>query len=162
MCNNRPHPIDLMKIQKVLQLGFIPRNADFALLLLRVWLAASMLLLHGLDKAKGFSKIAEKFPDPIGLGSTASLGLAVFAEVLCALLVALGLFARLGALVLVILLAVAFFMVHKGALDGSGSGELALIYLAGFSAIFLAGPGRYALDGKTGSEGSSSRKPSRD
>jgi len=45
---------------------------------------------------------------------------------------------------------VAFLFVHKLALKGQGSGELAFIYLAGFVTLFIAGPGRFALDSKSG------------
>jgi putative oxidoreductase len=64
-------------------------------------------------------------------------------------LVALGLLTRLAAFILVINLGVAFFLVHKASLAmGAGSGELAFVYLAGFVAVFLAGPGRFSLDSR--------------
>ena len=69
--------------------------------------------------------MAGKFPDPLGVGSTTSLALAVFAEVVCSVLLAFGLFTRLAAAVLAINMATAFLMVHKLALTGPGSGELA-------------------------------------
>ena len=59
----------------------------------------------------------------------------------------LGLLTRFGALTLVIDLAVAFIMVHKMAVGmAPHSGELAFIYLAGFAAILLAGPGKFSMD----------------
>jgi putative oxidoreductase len=45
-------------------------------------------------------------------------------------------------------MSVAFFLVHKMALKGPGSGELAFTYLAAFVVLLLAGPGRFALDAK--------------
>ncbi len=88
--------------------------------------------------------------DPLGVGHTTSLSLTVFAEVVCAALLVLGLFTRFAALVLVIEMGVAFFMVHQRALTGSGSGEMAFLYLAGFVTLFLAGGGQFALDRKLG------------
>lgn len=141
----------LMKsLLKLFQLNFVPRSADFALLVLRVWLGGALLVLHGWSKLTGFGTMASKFSDPLGVGSSASLSMAVFAEVGCAALLALGLLTRFAALVLVILMTVAFFMVHGGKLSGPGSGEMAFLYLAGFVAILFAGPGRFSLDAKAG------------
>src|SRR4051794_12234534 len=118
-----------MNIIRLLRLDFLPRSADAGLLVLRLWLGLSLLLLHGLSKLTGFSQMAGKFPDPLGIGSPASLSLAVFAEVVCSCLVALGLFTRFAAAVLAINMATAFLLVHKLALSGPGSGELAFVYL---------------------------------
>jgi putative oxidoreductase len=138
---------------------FAPGNdsalTSLGLLALRLWLGLTMLLNHGLVKLAHFSNIAPKFFDPLHIGSTQSLALVVFAEVVGSALLVLGLWTRFAALTLVIDLAVAFFLFHKGALSGSGSGELAFIYLAGFVALFLAGGGRFSADkalfGKGGS-----------
>ena len=132
---------------KLLQLRFVPSNVNLGLLVLRLWLGISMLALHGWAKLADFSNMSGKFPDPLGVGSTASLGLTVFGELVCAALVAVGLFTRFAASVLIITMAVAFFVVHKGSLKvGPGSGEMAFIYLAGFVTLFLTGPGRFSLD----------------
>jgi len=42
---------------------------------------------------------------------------------------------------------VAFALVHKMALSGASSGELAFIYLAGFLTLLVAGPGQFSADG---------------
>ena len=117
-----------------------------ALFALRVWLGLTMLLNHGLAKLTGFGQMAEHFPDPLGVGHTASLVLAVFAEFFASLLLILGLLTRFAALALVINMAVAFFIVMKAALGGERSGELAFLYLAGYVALLLAGPGRLSAD----------------
>lgn len=134
---------------RLLRLDFLPHSADAGLLVLRLWIGLSLLLLHGWPKLKGFEQMSAKFPDPLGIGSPASLGLTIFAEALCSVLLVLGLFTRGAAAVQAILMSVAFFMVHKGSLaPGPGSGELAFIYLAAFVALFVAGGGRFSLDGK--------------
>ncbi len=119
---------------------------NLGLLVLRVWLGLTMLLFHGWVKVANHATLSQGFPDPLGVGTALSLNLAIFAELLCALLLVVGLAARFAALSLVVTMAVAFFMVHGGALTGEGNGELAFIYLGGFVALFLAGPGRYSLD----------------
>ena len=119
---------------------------NLGLLVLRVWLGLSMLLLHGWPKVEKYAGMSQGFPDPLGVGPAMSLNLAIFAEVLCALLLVVGLAARLASIPLVITMAVAFFVVHGGALTGEGSGEMAFIYMAGFVALLIAGPGRHSLD----------------
>ena len=97
------------------------------------------------------------------MGNEVSWGLAVFAEVVCSVLLVLGLFTRFAALTGAITMSVAFVMVHRMVLRGDNPGELAFIYLAGFLTIFLAGSGRFALDGK--SKGGSAKpkpKPAKD
>jgi len=133
-------------IIRLFRLDFVPRSPDLALLVLRLWIGLSMLFLHGLAKLTHFSEKAAQFPDPIGGGSKLSLALAVFVEVFCSALLVLGLFTRFAALFGVVMLSVAFVVVHNAAVSGAKSGELALIYLAAYVFLFLTGPGRWALD----------------
>jgi uncharacterized membrane protein YphA (DoxX/SURF4 family) len=56
---------------------------------------------------------------------------------------ALGFVDVLFALTLVIDLGVAFLMLHKAA---SGMGELVFIYSAGYTALLIAGGGRFSAD----------------
>jgi putative oxidoreductase len=86
------------------------------------------------------------FPDPFGIGHVSSFALVVFAEVIGAALLALGLVTRFAALVTGFNMAVAFIYAHKMSLSGNHSGELAFIYLAGFVTLLLAGGGAFALD----------------
>jgi putative oxidoreductase len=129
---------------------FAPANnsdsANFALLVLRLWIGFEMLLVHGMEKLKNFSDVAPSFPDPFGIGHGASLALSVFAEFFASLLIIFGLVTRWSALVLIINMTVAFIGVHKGALSGGHSGELAFMYLMGYVTLFFAGPGRFSVD----------------
>src|SRR5688572_20278705 len=153
----------MKKIGSILRLEFLPTSVDLALLVLRLWLGLSMLLLHGWGKAMGGSKMASGFPDPLGVGNEVSWGMAVFAEVVCSVLLVLGLFTRFAALAGAITMSVAFFMVHRMVLKGANSGEMAFVYLAGFLTIFLAGSGRFALDGKSkGGSPKAKPKPAKD
>ncbi len=68
---------------------------DSGLLLGRLGLGLSMAFAHGLGKLQNFSAVTPNFPDPLGVGSSLSLGLAVFAEFACGLLLALGLGTRI-------------------------------------------------------------------
>lgn len=137
---------------KFLHLNFFPRSADFALLVLRVWFGGAMAWLHGRDKLMNFSGYASKFVDPFGIGQTPTLGLVVFAELLCAVLLVLGIFTRLTALILAITMGMAFMIGHGGKLSGAGSGEMAFLYLGVFVALFVAGGGKFSVDAKMGAK----------
>jgi len=119
---------------------------SLALLVARLWFGLSMLFNHGLDKLAHFHELSGTFPDPLGLGPVASLTLVIFAEVVAALLLTFGLLTRPAALALVIDMFVAFLMVHKTALSGANSGELAFLYLAGYVVLLIAGGGLFSLD----------------
>jgi putative oxidoreductase len=134
-------------MKKVLALSFVPTSLDLGLLLLRLWFGLSLLILHGWPKLMGFSQMAGSFPDPLGVGSRVSLILALIGEVLCSVLLVLGLFTRAAALGGAITMGVAFAMVHQLTLRGENSGELAYAYLGVFLALFLAGAGRFSMDG---------------
>lgn len=116
------------------------------LLILRLWVGLSLLGLHGWSKFANFSQTAERFPDILGIGSAGNLTLVVFAEVVAAALVAVGLATRFASLVIVINLTTAFFVAHGGRLSGQGNGELAFLFLGGFLTLFLTGAGRFSLD----------------
>lgn len=135
-------------ILRLLRLEFIPFSADAALLVLRLWLGVSMVSLHGWGKLSRYSDTLSKFGDPLGIGREPSLRLAIFAEVVCAVLVAIGLLTRFAAVSLCITMGVAFFAVHRAQLSGPMSGELAFVYLGGFVALVLAGPGRFSADAR--------------
>ena len=140
---------------------FIPSDdsdlTSMALLVARLWFGLAMLFNHGLDKFAHFKDIVGAFPDPLGIGPEASLVLVILAEVLGSILLAVGLFTRVAAAVLVIDMFVAFLMVHKTALNGPQSGELAFLYLAGYVILCIAGGGLFSLDTVAFSNSSRSR-----
>ena len=138
---------------KLLQLNFLPRSADLGLLVLRIWIGASMALLHGWDKLTGFSKISPQFLDFMGIGKGPSLALTVFAELACAIFLVVGLWTRLSALILGFAMGVAFWLAHGAKLSGQGSGEMAFLYLGACAVLFLAGGGRYSADSSLGAKG---------
>jgi putative oxidoreductase len=140
------NPPEEIVIKKIFAPGNDSTLTSLGLLTLRLWLGLAMFFNHGLDKLAHFSDMASKFPDPLGIGSTPSLALVVFTETAGALLLALGLLTRFAALILFIDLGVAFLMVHKMVLSGTGNGELAFIYSAGYAALLIAGGGRFSVD----------------
>lgn len=116
---------------------------NFAMLVLRVVFGAAMFT-HGLSKLNKFSEIKGGFPDPLHIGQTISLSLTVFAETLCAALVVIGLLTRFAAIPLVICMGVVVFMVMKNV--PFSQNEMGILFLAAFTTILLAGPGKYSMD----------------
>jgi putative oxidoreductase len=147
----RPSSLIFVRM-KFLHLNFLPRSPDTALLLLRVWHGAALLVLHGWGKLINYSTLAPKFADPFGIGKSPSLMLAIFAEVLCAALLVVGLFTRVAALMAAITMGVAFWFAHGGRLTGPGNGEMAFLFLGVYLALFIAGGGKYSLDAKLGAK----------
>ena len=116
--------------------------ASFGLLVLRVAICA-MMLTHGLNKLSHFSTMSQNF-NPIGIGGPLSLSLVIFAEVFCSIALLLGLFTRLATIPLMVAMCVATFVSHAG--QPFAAKELALLYLAFYTAVLLIGPGRYSID----------------
>ena len=117
----------------------------FGLLFLRLTFSG-MMLTHGIPKLLNLVQGDIQFGDPIGLGPTVSLILAVIGEAICPLLIILGLKTRIAAIPTIITMAVAAFIVHGS--DPLGTKEMALLYLFGFTVIALLGSGRFSLDRK--------------
>ena len=113
------------------------------LVLLRL-AAGGFMLTHGWQKLSNFETLSAVFPDPVGLGPGLSLGLIVFAEFFCSILLLVGLFTRLAAIPLIIGMAVAAFVVHGA--DPFAAKELSLIYLFTYVALVFTGPGKFSID----------------
>ena len=137
-------------------------SASIGLLILRLGIGG-YLITHGWGKLQMLlAGGAEKFGDPIGLGSTLSLALVTASEFLCALLILLGLATRLAAVPVVISMFVAAFVIHardpwtmeaaasaffSGASKTWFSKEPALLYLIPFLSLVFTGGGKLSLDG---------------
>lgn len=117
---------------------------DIGCLVARLTFGFTMLLAHGMPKLLNFSKLMNNFPDPLGVGNSLSLGLSIFGEVLCAAMIALGLFTRIASIPAAITMAVAMILVH--AQDTFQKKEMAFLYLCGYVITGLLGSGRFSLD----------------
>ena len=120
-------------------------NYNLGLLLFRVGFGG-MMLTHGIPKLLKMLSGDFSFGDPIGIGETATLILAVLCEVFFPILVIIGFKTRLSAIPVIITMAVAAFVVH--AADPLGTKEKAILFLFGFIAIALLGAGKYSVDKK--------------
>lgn len=130
-------------MKKLFSVGHNIKNVDFALLITRISIALFMLT-HGLPKMSGLAASPVKFMNVLGMGATMSLSLAVFAEVVCSVLVLFGLGTRLAVIPLGITMMIAAFHIHIG--DPFSKQEMPLHYLLVYVVLFIMGSGRYSLD----------------
>jgi putative oxidoreductase len=135
-------------MKKFLSTQYSEGAFNVATLALRLAFGLLLLIDHGLGKITHFSNLEYTFFDFLNIGHRWSLVLCIFAEVFCSSLIALGLFTRLAAFVLVINFAIANFLALKG--QPLAGHESALTFLVAFFAILLTGPGRISVDGATG------------
>jgi putative oxidoreductase len=119
-------------------------RADIGLLALRIVGGFFMLYLHGWQKLQNYAAMAPNFADPFGIGPVPSFWLVIFAEVVCAFFVLLGIATRWVSIPLAITMAVAGFMIH--AADPLKGKELAFVYLLIYVALVCLGGGRIGLD----------------
>jgi putative oxidoreductase len=120
------------------------RVQDLGLLFLRVSASLFLLWVHGLPKLLNYSAQLQVIEDPFHLGANLTLMLAIFAEVLCPLLIIVGLLVRMACLPILSVLLVAMVVVHpQWSIEEGQFGWLLLIL---FTSIFIAGPGRLALN----------------
>ncbi|TDS11916.1 DoxX family protein [Sphingobacterium paludis] len=117
--------------------------SNLAALILRIGFGALMIPHHGYAKLVEFSERKGQFMSFLGLGSTLSLSLAIFAEFFCSIFLVFGLFTRLATIPLLITILV-IMSVHNWEIFGKY--ELASAFFVGYLAIFLLGPGRFSLD----------------
>lgn len=120
--------------------------ADVGLLFLRLSVGATMLLSHGLPKLQKWDQLSSTFADPIGVGPTVSLALAIGAEVGASIFIMLGLATRLAAIPLAFTMLVAMLVVHAD--DPWSKKEFAFMYLIPCVTLMLTGGGRFAVDTK--------------
>ncbi len=134
-------------MKKILSIKYSTAAFNFAMLILRLGVGV-LVASHGYSKLVHFNEMKNHFMNFIGIGSTLSLALVVFAEFFCSMFLILGLFTRLAAIPIIIVMIVALFKANNGQLFGEG--EKAAIYLASTFAILLCGPGKISVDGIIG------------
>ena len=131
-------------IKKILNPGSYSWEINAALLFLRVSIGIFMLT-HGTSKLITLLEGGPiSFADPIGIDPVASLALAVFAEVLCSILLIFGAATRFAVIPLLITMLVAVLIVHST--DAFGVKEIALLYLTVYIAIAITGAGKFSVD----------------
>src|ERR1700751_527391 len=136
------------RVRRVLLLGSISPRIDLALLVLRVWVGASLFLRHGVQMFFGSADAISQFPDPLHLGSHVSFIVATCSDAFFSILVVAGLGTRWAALLIFgnIFVAWALVVHFQFFAHGVSAGEAMVLYLGGLVTIAVAGPGRFSAD----------------
>ncbi|MBS1753007.1 MAG: DoxX family protein [Ferruginibacter sp.] len=134
-------------MKKLLTTKYSTGAFNAAMLLLRIG-SGVLIMNHGYGKLIKFGSLQDKFMNFLGLGSTLSLSLVIFAEFFCGMFIILGLFTRLAAIPLIIAMGVVLFKVHNA--DFFGDGETAALFLTAFMVLLIVGPGKVSIDGMIG------------
>lgn len=121
----------------------LPMAYSVMLLAVRIIFGA-LFMSHGIAKWVAFNEATDNFPNPLGMGSTLSFWLAIFAEVACSFGFILGALFRLCLIPMIFTMCVALFVIHAS--DPLVIKELALMYLTIFVLTFFSGPGRFSID----------------
>lgn len=131
-------------MNKIINTGFKTFQVDISLLILRIG-AGVLMLTHGIPKLQMLFKEGEiQFPAVMGLSQDISLMLAVFAEVICSILILIGLATRWAAIPLIITMVIAVFVFHLN--DPFANQELGLLYLFLYLPLLILGSGKFSVD----------------
>ena len=104
----------LKKTNDYVKTIFISYQSVFiSVILLVVRIVFGILMMnHGIDKWANYQELSTVFPDPLGIGSPLSLGLAIFGELACSMAFIIGFLYRLAMIPMIFTMCVAFFIVH--------------------------------------------------
>ncbi|HRN55505.1 MAG TPA: DoxX family protein [Agriterribacter sp.] len=130
-------------MMKLFSTNHSAKSINVSLLIMRIGIAL-LMFTHGIPKIAKLSEDPVQFMDFLGLGATVSLGLAIFGEVVCSVLVMLGAGTRLAVIPPFIIMLVAVLHVHIA--DPFVKQEMGLHYILTYVALFIMGSGRYSLD----------------
>lgn len=128
---------------KLFNYKYSKSTIDFGLLLMRLVFGGIMIPEHGLKKLMNFSTLSNNFVSFLGLSSSISLSLAIFAELFCALFIVLGLMTRWATIPLIITMLMALNF-HNWAIIGEA--EYPFVLGMAYLIIALLGPGKYSFD----------------
>jgi putative oxidoreductase len=138
-----------------------PRRADLGLTLLRV-VVGVIFVLHGYQKlfVMGLGGVSGAFTH-MGAPMAGFTGpLFAVAEPVFGVLVILGLLTRLGTLWFILDMAGAIAIVHmKNGWSGPGGMEFPVLLLIASLAVFLGGPGAFAIDNAIAARGMKASSP---
>ncbi len=134
--------------KRLLLLEQLPFSPNLGRLALRVLVFLPLLVKHGALKLSNFGQMAHDFPDPLHIGSLATLVIATVADAICSTLIILGLATRWAALFALCNLLVAFIFVHHFDLMSwkDMGGQIIFMFMGACIAVILLGPGKFSVD----------------
>ncbi len=131
-------------MNRIINVNKAATTTDMALLVARIGIAG-LMLTHGIPKLLMLLSGAPlQFPPVMGMSAELSLGLTVFAEVLCSVFILAGFATRLAVIPLIVTMLVAVLFIH--AADPFAKQEPALQYLLVYVILLFAGSGKFSID----------------
>lgn len=123
-----------------------PTRTDRAILFLRIFIAAVMLL-HIIGKMQNYDNVVLTFPSLLDFNRPTSLALSIIFEAAMAAMIAIGICTRLSALLMFITSLVTLFDIAlqaEGAIS-TDAAKLQFIYAGIFLTLMISGGGRYSI-----------------
>ena len=123
-----------------------PTRTDRAILFLRIFIAAVMLL-HIIGKMQNYDNVVLTFPSLLDFNRPTSLALSIIFEAAMATMIAIGIGTRLSALLMFITSLVTLFDIAlqaEGAIS-TDAAKLQFIYAGIFLTLMISGGGRYSI-----------------
>lgn len=123
-----------------------PTRTDRAILFLRIFIAA-LMLLHIIGKMQNYDNVVLTFPSLLDFNRPTSLALSIIFEAAMAAMIAIGIGTRLSALLMFITSLVTLFDIAlqaEGAIS-TDAAKLQFIYAGIFLTLMISGGGRYSI-----------------
>ncbi len=143
-------------MKKLLLFSSNPINKDLGLLLIRL-IIGLLMAFYGYEKLTHFNEMAAsdfwaKNVSFLGMNGEIPLALTIFAELICSILLILGLFSRISTMVLMFCMGYIFLVIFPFSIISQGDNgqefNTAFVYFIIYLGLFFTGPGKYSLDNK--------------
>jgi len=134
-------------MKKLLSTKYSAGSFNFATLILRLTLGIVMVY-YGYKLMSHFGENKAHGTSILGMSREVSLLLMIFVKLACGLLLVLGLFSRIAALLIFLYMGYALYSQYH--LDVFGSGTFAMVFFGGSLVLLLLGPGKYSIDSAMG------------
>lgn len=123
-----------------------PTRTDRAILFLRIFIAAVMLL-HIIGKMQNYDNVVLTFPSLLDFNRPTSLALSIIFEAAMAAMIAIGIGTRISALLMFITSLVTLFDIalQADAAISTDAAKLQFIYAGIFLTLMISGGGRYSI-----------------
>lgn len=114
------------------------RHLDWAVLYLRLFVGG-MMLFHNIGKIQNYNEIITSYPSLLYINNAATFVIIAAVEVALSVLIIMGIWVRMAALVMVLGILLIF------AWGGFGAGAVAFLWLGIYVFLVISGGGSYAF-----------------
>ena len=129
--------------KKVLSIRFHDQQINIGIFILRVCIAM-LLIVHSCNLLSHLTERQDSFIELMGLNNPITIALALSAELICAILLLVGLGTRLILVPLIVTMSASILIVHQCNIFETGT--TAFLYVTGFVVLFIIGAGKYSVD----------------